>query len=117
MNLLAYLIYLAAAYYITVHAGLSFYRNGRVYILNLMHHDEKITDAINKLLLTGYFLLNLGYSALMISNWEQVTTWAQLIGTIGNMLGKIIMTLGIIHFINMLTIYLLSKTHYLSLKN
>lgn len=117
MNLLAYLLYLSAAYYITVHAGLSFYRNGRIYILNLMQGDEKITDAINKMLLTGYFLLNLGYSALMISNWEQVVTWAQLIGSFGTMLGKITLTLGIIHFINMLTIYLLSKTHYLSLKN
>jgi len=111
MNLAAIIIYLVLAYVITVHVGWKFYTNGRVYILHLMENDAVFTDAINKLLLTGYYLLNLGYSAIMITAWEKVENLEELIANVGTMLGRILLTLGFIHFINMMVIYQLSKTH------
>jgi len=109
MNTLAYIIYLLITYLVTVHVGLAFYRNGRVYILNLLVGDEALTDSINKILLTGYYLLNLGYAAVMISFWETIETYAELIASIGIMTGRILITLGIIHFFNMAVIYFISK--------
>ena len=109
MNTLAYIIYLLITYFVTVHVVLAFYRNGRVYILNLLVCDEALTDSINRILLTGYYLFNLGYAAVMISFWETIETYAELIATIGIMTGRIFITLGIIHFFNMAVIYLISK--------
>jgi hypothetical protein len=109
MNTLAYIIYLLITYLVTVHVGLAFYRNGRVYILNLLAGDEALTDSINRILLTGYYLLNLGYAAVMISFWETIGTYAELVASIGIMTGRILITLGIIHFFNMATIYFISK--------
>ena len=109
MNTLAYIIYLLITYFVTVHVGLAFYRNGRVYILNLLVGDEALTDSINRILLTGYYLFNLGYAAVMISFWETIETYAELIASIGIMTGRILITLGIIHFFNMATIYFISK--------
>jgi hypothetical protein len=111
MNTLAYLIYLFITYLITVHVGLRFYRNGRVYILRLLQGDEKMTDSINHILLIGYYLLNLGYAALMISTWKTILTWTELVGSICSMTGKIMLTLAIIHFINMTVIYVISRRH------
>lgn len=111
MNTLAYIIYLLITYLVTVHVGLHFYRNGRVYILRLLHEDEKLTDFINRMLLTGYYLLNLGYAALMIRSWKTITNWPELITSISSMTGKILLTLAVMHFLNMAVILLISHYH------
>ncbi|MEI9810183.1 MAG: hypothetical protein WDO16_21225 [Bacteroidota bacterium] len=111
MNTLTYILYLFITYFITVHVGLIFYRNGRLYILRLLHGDEKLTDFINRVLLTGYYLLNLGYAALMIRSWQTVHNWAELVASISSMTGKIILTLAVIHFLNMAVILFISHRH------
>ena len=108
MNVLAYIIYLLITYIITFRVGLIFYRNGKLYILELMRGDEHITHSINRLLLIGYYLLNLGYAALMISTWETVHNLEEVLVTVMSMTGKIMLTLAVIHFMNMAVIWLLS---------
>jgi hypothetical protein len=112
MNTFAYLLYLGLTYFITVHVGLLFYRNGRLYILQLLHGDGPLTDFINRVLLTGYYLLNLGYAALMIRSWQTVHTPEQVFTTVLSATGKIVLTLGVIHFFNMSAIYLFSKNKF-----
>jgi len=109
MNTLAYIIYLLVTYLITVHIGLVFYRNGRVYILGVLNNDERLTDFVNRILLVGYYLLNLGYAALMLNWWGTVTTWTGLLVSICRMTGRIMLGLAVMHFVNMGVIYLLSK--------
>jgi len=111
MNSLAYILYLLITYIITVHVGLRFYRNGKVYILRLLHDDERLTNFINKMLLVGYYLLNLGYAALMLSGWRTIHSWAEVFLSVLTMTGKIMLTLAIIHFINMAVIFLYSERH------
>jgi len=109
VNSMAYIIYLLLTYLITVHVGMRFYKNGRLYILTLMKGDEATTDSINRILLIGYYLLNLGYAALMISNWETVTTYADMVRTITTMTGRIVLTLAVVHYMNMFVIYLAGR--------
>jgi hypothetical protein len=109
MNTFSYLIYLAITYWVTVHVGWIFYKNGRVYILSLLKGDQSITDAINRLLLTGYYLVNLGYAAWMIHLWQPVHTLTEMVETVGLMVSRILLTLGLLHFLNMAVIYRLSK--------
>lgn len=109
MNTLAYIIYLLVTYLITVQIGLVFYRNGRLYLLGMLQNDEKLTDFVNKILLTGYYLFNLGYAALMLRFWATIITWTQLLVSICAMTGKIMLGLALMHFFNMGVIFLLSK--------
>ena len=111
MNSIAYIVYLIITYLITVNVGFIFYRNGRLYILRLLHNDEKLTDFINRILLTGYYLLNLGYAALMIRSWKTIHTWTELVESTGAKTGKIMLTLALIHFFNMAVILLISHRH------
>lgn len=104
MNVLAYIIYILLTYIITVHVGWRFYTNGRLYILNLLEGDVAFTDFINRILLVGYYLLNLGYAALMISLWETIVTWPHLVESIFLMTGRILLTLAFIHYANMTVI-------------
>ncbi len=112
MNLLAYLIYLAVTYLITVNVGLSFYRNGRLYMLALFKGDEKLSDTLNRLLLVGYYLLNLGYAAVMIRFWKKVVSWPELLASLCTMTGTIMLSLAVIHFCNMAVILFLSKRNF-----
>jgi hypothetical protein len=118
MNILAYVLYLAITYIITVRVGFLFYRNGRVFILGLLHNDVQLTDFINRLLLTGYYLLNLGYAALMLQSWDTITSWTGLLVSIVAMTGKILLTLAVMHFCNMAVIYFIGKrtNHFVNSK-
>lgn len=109
MNTTAYIIYLSLTYLVTVHVGLRFYRHGRVYILTLFNGDHSITNFINRILLTGYYLLNLGYAALMLRNWEELHYWNQLVISIATMTGRILLLLAVIHFFNMACVLYLSR--------
>jgi hypothetical protein len=109
MNTMAYLIYIFLTYIITVHVGFRFYRNGRVFLLSLLNNDALLTGYINKALLVGYYLLNLGYAAVMLRFWSTVRSWPQLVASVCRMTGAILLTLAIIHFFNMLAIFLYSR--------
>jgi hypothetical protein len=111
MNLIAYIAYFFITYFITVHVGLQFYKNGRIYILELMQGDEKITDAINKLLLVGYYLLNIGYLAITLHGWKRINTLKELVDAISVRTGTIMLTLACIHFCNMAIIAWLKHKH------
>ena len=109
MNLLAYLIYILVTYVITVHVGLQFYRHGRHYILAMFHGNEKYTDRVNHLLLVGYYLVNLGYAALIISSWGHVGSVEELVTSLASRIGKIMLILAVLHYNNMAVIILLTK--------
>ncbi len=109
MNTIAYVIYLLLTFFITVYIGLRFYRHGRVYILSLFSGDHKITDSINKILLAGYYLLNLGYVALMLRSWDDLHSWNDVVTSITSMTGRIILLLAVIHYFNMACILYISR--------
>jgi hypothetical protein len=109
MNTLAYIIYLVITYLITVQVGLVFYRNGRLFILGLLDNNEELTHFINRILLTGYYLLNLGYAAVMLRYWDTVQSWTALIAAISTMTGRILLTLAVIHCFNIAVILFISK--------
>jgi len=109
MNILAYVFYFFITYIITVRTGLVFYRNGKIYIMAVLKGDAQLTDFINKMLLTGYYLLNLGYAATMIRFWKSIESFSALLSSVGVMTGRIMLTLAVIHFFNMAVIYFISR--------
>jgi hypothetical protein len=109
MNIVAYIIYLFITYIITVRVGKVFYKNGRHYILAIVHGDEQLTDFINKILLAGYYLMNLGYATIMLSFWKTVISFSGVIASVSNMTGRIILSLALVHFANMYIIHFIGK--------
>jgi hypothetical protein len=105
-NLIAYLLYGCITYYITVQVGLIFYRNG-IWFIRAELHDEALAQSVNKLLLTCYYLTNLGYITLMIWFWEPIHSFTELWEAVCTKTGYIILLLGVLHVFNMTVIYLL----------
>src|SRR4051812_25017513 len=108
LNIIAYLVYLLITYVVTVHIGVICYRNG-IHYIRLELEDFTLSDAVNRILLTGYYLVNLGYTSLMIFRWEKISSVSQLINSISLKTGTIILILGLMHVLNMTVIYLIRK--------
>ncbi|SEL42652.1 hypothetical protein SAMN04488505_102245 [Chitinophaga rupis] len=45
----------------------------------------------------------------MLTTWDTIHTWTELLSSITAMTGKILLTLALIHFCNMASIYFISK--------
>lgn len=109
MNTLSYIIYLFITYLITVHVGRVFYKNGRHYIVAIINEDGQLTDFINRILLVGYYLMNLGYATIMLRFWKTITTFTELIASVSSMTGRIVLSLAVMHFVNMYVITIIGK--------
>lgn len=108
-NIAGYMIYLPITFYITIVVGKTCYHNGEIYLLRIINDEPQAVRAINKLLLAGYYLLNLGYATLMLSFWQRINTMRDLTETLCSKLGMIILLLGVLHVNNMLLTYFISK--------
>jgi len=110
LNIMSYLVYSLATLFIIYFLGKYFHKHGRIFILALYQNNVAEADATNNLLLTLYYLLNMGYAILQLYFWMPITSWMHLFGIISYKISLILMLLAGIHYINMFCIYLLSKS-------
>jgi len=89
--------------------GWVLYENGEVFLNTIFKNNKILVKNINNILLTGYYLINLGFATITISCWEHIYTIEQLISFLAEVLGKIILTLAIMHYNNIFWLNYLSK--------
>ncbi|PZF73804.1 hypothetical protein DN068_05535 [Taibaiella soli] len=87
-----------------------FYRNGYVFILSLFQGDTVFTGHVNKLLLLGYYLLNIGYAFLSIQMWNVIGTVQYLVSELTMRVGGLMILLALMHYFNMTVLYILSHS-------
>lgn len=107
-NLLTNLIYLTITGYITFWVGFQLYRHGRVYLCVLFPNKMEWCMMINRIMLMGYYLVNLGYLAISISLWPDIQTLRMGIETLVHYTGIILFILGILHCLNLFIFYIAS---------
>ena len=102
LNIIGYLIYLSLTSIIIIKVGKLCYDNGNIFVSQLIPNHEELCHQINKTLLIGYYLLNLGYCAMTIISWEKIQTTNQLIEIIATKSAINILTIGFMHYINII---------------
>lgn len=108
-NVAAYFVYLPIIFYVTVYVGRALYKSGEPFLVDSFHGHAQMAKAFNTFLLTGYYLLNLGYATFSISSWDAIQNLTQLIEDVASHLGILILFLGIMHYINMYSFTRFSK--------
>lgn len=103
-NFLAYCMYLPIAFYITWNVGRDLHAKGRIYIEDCFPNDFQLAHTLNNFLLTGYYLLNLGYAAVALGTFDNITNYYTLTEELLFRLGIIILSLGIIHYTNLIVL-------------
>lgn len=99
-NIFGYIIFLAITIYIIIVVGKICYRNGNVFVLELIPDHEELCQQINKILLIGYYLVNIGYCAMTLISWSVISNITQLTEIIALKTATIVGILAILHYLN-----------------
>ena len=96
-----YVLYVIAGVGLTVWLARTLFRSGAVFLDDVFVENPKMAPAVNRLLVVGFYLLNLGYALVTLKTGESVLTGVQAIETLAGKLGTLMLTLGAIHFANL----------------
>jgi len=99
---LIHLLYLAITATLTVWVARTLHRNGRIFLIDAFHGNEAMADAVNKLLVVGFYLINLGFVALFTRyGGDKPTDVTGAMEYITTKVGVVLVVLGVMHFYNM----------------
>ncbi|MGW5065877.1 hypothetical protein ACWEQJ_07105 [Streptomyces cyaneofuscatus] len=106
LTVVAYVLYLLISVALTVWVARTLSRNGRVFLADVLHGNEKLAEAVNHLLVVGFYLVNLGFVALYLKNADGVANARELFEALSVKLGVVLLVLGVMHLGN---VYVLSR--------
>ena len=111
MNLIitAYLLYLIVSISITIWVATTLFKNGKVFLLDIFHGHQELADSVNRLLLAGFYLINVGYMVYTLRIVEAVPNAQIMIEELSRKIGWIILILGGMHFFNLFVFFKLRK--------
>ncbi|MBW5487099.1 hypothetical protein [Streptomyces bambusae] len=100
LTVVAYVIYLLISVGLTIWVARTLSRNGRIFIADVLQGDEKLADAVNHLLVVGFYLVNLGFVTLYLRAAEGVPDARGLFEALSVKLGVVLLVLGVMHLLN-----------------
>ena len=109
LNIFAYLIYLFSSMGLTYWVGKALFKYGRPFLVEIYHGNQKLADAVNQLLLVGFYLLNIGYVALSMKMGMNIQNFEQMLEELSFKIGLIVIVLAGIHFMNLSALFRLSR--------
>jgi hypothetical protein len=95
-----YVVYLLITVPLTIWVATTLSRNGRVFLEDVFAGDDALANAVNKLLVVGFYLLNLGFVVLFLRISDPVEELGGLFDTLSVKVGVVMLTLGVLHFLN-----------------
>lgn len=102
MTHIAYGLYLCVSIGMTIWVARALSRNGEVFLIRCFGQDQELAASTNRLLVIGFYLVNLGFITFRLGNWRVDTV--DLIPEVGSRIGISLLVLGLMHFFNMLMI-------------
>jgi hypothetical protein len=108
-TVLAYCLYLPVTIALTIWVARALFTNGRIFLVEIFHQDLTLADSVNKLLLVGFYLVNIGYAVYTLKIFETLENTQALIETLSEKIGWIILVLGGMHFFNLFILFNLRK--------
>jgi hypothetical protein len=103
-TVITYLVYIAASVALTIWVATTLTRSGAIFLVDVFHGEEKVAAATNRLLVVGFYLVNLGFVSLMLRVSEPVTSAQHAIEALASKLGAVALLLGALHLVNVLVL-------------
>ncbi|WP_421942725.1 hypothetical protein [Pedobacter sp.] len=101
-NIIGYFIFITIIVFIIVFVGKICYRNGNIFVAELIPEHLDVCQQINKTLLVAYYLVNIGYCAITLVGWEEVKNGLQLIEVLSIKVATIVCILSVLHYLNII---------------
>lgn len=99
--ILTYIAYTVISLCLTIWVAKTLHKNGRLFLIDAFHGDKERADAVNHLLVVGFYLINIGFILLFLSRGEKPTNLVGAIENSATKLGVVTLVLGGMHFFNM----------------
>ncbi|WP_127358722.1 hypothetical protein [Actinacidiphila soli] len=106
LTVVTYVIYLVISVALTIWVARTLSQSGKVFLADVMHGNEKLADAVNHLLVVGFYLVNLGFVALYLKSADVVEDSRGLFEELSVKIGVVLLVLGGMHLAN---VYVLNK--------
>jgi hypothetical protein len=96
-----YLVYACVSIGLTIWLAHTLFKNGEVFLEEVFADNPRMASAVNRLLVVGFYLLNLGYALLTLKAGHVVETRTEGIETLAAKLGSLLLVLGVLHMGNL----------------
>lgn len=107
--ILTYALYMPLAIMLTVWVARTLFTNGRIFLIDIFHGNELLADSVNKLLVVGFYLINIGYAVYTLRILGQIDSVQLVIERLSLKIGAIILILGAMHFFNLFVFFKLRR--------
>ncbi|MBS2032195.1 MAG: hypothetical protein JST54_30125 [Deltaproteobacteria bacterium] len=81
--------------------GRTLYKHGRVFLVDAFAGNTELADAVNHLLVVGFYLINIGYVFETLNGWYRAADAMSTVGMVGDKVGTVLLVLGAMHFFNL----------------
>lgn len=112
-----YAAYLLITITVTVWVARTLFRNGKLFLVDIFHGNKELAEAVNNLLLVGFYLINIGYAVYTLQVVADVNSARAVIEILSLKIGAIILILGCMHFLNMFIFFRLRKRALIEKRN
>ena len=92
--------YAAASIGLTVWLARTLSKNGAVFLKDVFK-EPALADAVNHLLVVGFYLVNVGYVSLALKYGDKPGDTVKAIEFFSTKIGIVLLVLGAMHFLNM----------------
>jgi hypothetical protein len=106
---MSYSVYLAIGLALTVWVARTLERNGRVFLVDAFRGNAELADSVNRLLVVGFYLINIGYVTLALSTSGNLGSTRAAIELVSDKIGVVLLVLGLMHFFNLFVFHRLRK--------
>ncbi|SEG14566.1 hypothetical protein SAMN05421819_1947 [Bryocella elongata] len=108
MNIgLIYALYVAISLAMTAWVARTLHRNGRVFLVDAFRGNEILADAVNHLLVVGFYLVNIGFILLALKTEYSMANLRAVLEVESWKLGVVVTVLGIMHVTNIVILTLM----------
>jgi hypothetical protein len=102
MIVVSYFIYLVISIALTVWVARTLHKRGAIFLVDAFHGNAELAASVNHLLVVGFYLMNIGFVSLALKTDLAVNDWRKAIEMLSGKLGWVLLTLGAMHFFNLL---------------
>jgi len=104
----SYALYLLISVALTVWVARVLSSSGETFLVRCFGQDREMAQSTNRLLVIGFYLVNLGFICFRLSGWR--LNEINLVPEIGSRIGVTLLVLGAMHFFNMSLIARMGRT-------
>ncbi len=105
LTVTAHLVYLVLAGGLTVWVATTLSRSGRVVLTHVLAGDDALAEAVDRLLVVGFYLLSFGLLLLSLRAGGPVSSWAGLVESVSTRTGAVMLLLGMVHLLDVLVLH------------